>query len=88
MSRVVRRINGGSRVDGRDAGRMDPLERSGQVSKNMCKSPSPGRCLWRAPYWGAEDWEVSEYALQHNFAPTLPEGLRGALSPGHNVTRI
>jgi hypothetical protein len=40
------------------------------------------------PYWGAEDWEVSEYALQHDFASTLPEGLRGALSPGHNVARI
>ena len=34
--------------------------------------PVAGLFLIAPPYWGAEDWEVSEYALQDGFASTLP----------------
>ncbi len=34
-----------------------------------------GVFLVAPPYWGVEDWEVDEYALQRDFASKLPEGL-------------
>jgi predicted alpha/beta hydrolase family esterase len=34
-----------------------------------------GVFLIAPPYWGAEDWEVGEYALQEGFASKLPEAL-------------
>lgn len=38
--------------------------------------PSAGLFLIAPPYWGAEDWQVSEYKLPEGFASRLPEGLR------------
>jgi hypothetical protein len=50
MSRVVRRINGGSRVDVRDAGRRHGLVRAVRAGfEEHVQSPSPGRYLWRPP---------------------------------------
>lgn len=34
-----------------------------------------GLFLIASPYWGAEDWDVEEYALPENFAAQLPNGL-------------
>lgn len=33
-----------------------------------------GVFLVATPFWGAEDWEVDEYALQEDFASKLPDG--------------
>ena len=38
--------------------------------------PVAGLFLVAAPYWGVEDWEVGEYALQEDFASKLPHGLK------------
>ena len=32
-----------------------------------------GLLLVAAPYWGVEDWEVGEYALQEDFASKIPK---------------
>ena len=45
------------------------------VSKGKTERPIAGIFLVATPYWGAEDWEVEEYALQKDFASRLPEGL-------------
>jgi uncharacterized protein len=37
--------------------------------------PLAGVFLVATPYWGAEDWEVDEYALPEDFASKLPEGV-------------
>jgi predicted alpha/beta hydrolase family esterase len=34
-----------------------------------------GIFLIAPPYWGAEDWQVSEYELEENFASKLPKEL-------------
>ena len=36
--------------------------------------PVAGVFLLATPYWGAEDWEVDEYALRDGFASKLPAG--------------
>ncbi len=38
-------------------------------------TPIAGMFLVAPPYWGAEDWQVSEYELQENFASKLPKEL-------------
>lgn len=38
--------------------------------------PVAGVFLIASPYWGAEDWEVDEYALPANFAANLPATMR------------
>lgn len=45
------------------------------LSEEKIEKPVAGIFLVAPPYWGAEDWEVSEYALQKDFASKLPEGL-------------
>ena len=45
------------------------------LSEEKVGKPVAGVFLIAPPYWGAEDWEVSEYALQKDFASKLPEGL-------------
>jgi len=45
------------------------------LSEEKVEKPVAGIFLVAPPYWGAEDWEVSEYALQKDFASKLPEGL-------------
>jgi predicted alpha/beta hydrolase family esterase len=45
------------------------------VSEGKTERPIAGMFLVATPYWGAEDWEVEEYALQEDFATGLPEGL-------------
>ncbi len=42
------------------------------LSEVMVEKPVVGLFLIAAPYWGAEDWEVNEYALQDDFASKLP----------------
>jgi predicted alpha/beta hydrolase family esterase len=42
------------------------------LSEEKLERPVAGIFLIAAPYWGAEDWEVSEFALQDNFASKLP----------------
>ncbi len=42
------------------------------LSEEGLKKPVAGIFLIAPPYWGAEDWEVSEYALQDGFAAKLP----------------
>ena len=40
----------------------------GEVEK-----PVAGLFLVASPYWGAEDWEVDEYALREDFASKIPK---------------
>ncbi len=42
------------------------------LSEEELEKPIAGLFLIAPPYWGAEDWEVSEYALQDGFASKLP----------------
>jgi uncharacterized protein len=46
------------------------------LSEEKIASRVVGVFLLASPYWGAEDWEVEEYALEENFATRLPEDLR------------
>jgi uncharacterized protein len=45
------------------------------LSEEEVEKPVAGLFLIAPPYWGAEDWEVSEYALQDGFASKLPPEL-------------
>ena len=45
------------------------------LSEEKVENPVAGLFLIVPPYWGAEDWEVSEYALQDGFASKLPKDL-------------
>ena len=45
------------------------------LSEESVGKPVARIFLIAPPYWGAEDWEVDEYALQEDFASKLPEGL-------------
>jgi uncharacterized protein len=45
------------------------------LSEEEVEKPVAGLFLVAAPFWGAEDWEVDEYALRENFASKLPPGL-------------
>jgi uncharacterized protein len=45
------------------------------LSEEKVEKPVSGLFLVASPYWGAEDWEVSEYALQDGFASRLPREL-------------
>lgn len=45
------------------------------LSEEEVGKPVAGIFLIAPPYWGAEDWEVSEYALREDFASKLPAGL-------------
>jgi predicted alpha/beta hydrolase family esterase len=45
------------------------------LSEENVGKPVAGIFLIAPPYWGAEDWEVSEYALQENFASKLSKEL-------------
>lgn len=45
------------------------------LSEQKVEKPIAGVLLLAAPYWGAENWEVGEYALQDNFASKLPDEL-------------
>ncbi len=45
------------------------------LSDGKAEKPVAGVFLVAPPYWGVEDWEVDEYALQRDFASKLPEGL-------------
>ncbi len=45
------------------------------LSEEKVEKPVAGIFLVAPPYWGAEDWEVGEYALQKDFASKLPRGL-------------
>jgi predicted alpha/beta hydrolase family esterase len=42
------------------------------LAEEELEKPVAGIFLIAPPYWGAEDWEVSEFALQDNFASKLP----------------
>ena len=45
------------------------------LSEGEVEKPVAGLFLVAAPYWGAEDWEVEEFALPEAFTSKLPEGL-------------
>ena len=45
------------------------------LSEVKVEKPVVGLFLIAAPYWGAEEWEVNEYALQDDFASKLPREL-------------
>jgi uncharacterized protein len=45
------------------------------LSEEEAAKPVAGLFLVAAPYWGVEDWEVGEYALQEDFASKLLHGL-------------
>ncbi len=45
------------------------------LSEEKVEKPVAGLFLIAPPYWGAEDWEVGEYALQDGFASKLPREL-------------
>ncbi len=45
------------------------------LSEERVEKSVAGIFLVAPPYWGAEDWEVGEYALQKDFASKLPERL-------------
>jgi serine hydrolase len=45
------------------------------LSDEKVERPIAGIFLVAPPYWGAEDWEVSEYALREAFASRLPKEL-------------
>ena len=45
------------------------------LSEENAETSVAGLFLIAAPYWSAEDWEVSEYALRDDFASKLPSEL-------------
>lgn len=45
------------------------------LSEEEVEKPVAGIFLVAPPYWGVEDWEVEEYALQDTSASKLPEEL-------------
>jgi predicted alpha/beta hydrolase family esterase len=45
------------------------------LSEAKVEKPVAGIFLVAPPYWGAEDWQVSEYELHENFASKLPKEL-------------
>ena len=42
------------------------------LSEEKVEKPVAGIFLISAPFWGAEDWQVSEYELREDFASELP----------------
>ncbi len=42
------------------------------LSEEELEKPVAGLFLVATPYWGVEDWEVSEYALREDFASKIP----------------
>jgi uncharacterized protein len=45
------------------------------LSEEEAARPVTGLFLVAAPFWGAEDWEVDEFALREDFASKLSPGL-------------
>ena len=45
------------------------------LCEEKVEKPLAGMFSIAAPYWGAEDWQVSEYALQENLASNRPNKL-------------
>jgi predicted alpha/beta hydrolase family esterase len=45
------------------------------LAEEKVEKPVAGIFLVAPPYWGAEDWEVSEYELPEDFASKLPKEL-------------
>ena len=45
------------------------------LSEEKVEKTVAGIFLIASPYWGTEDWEVSAYALQKDFASKLPKDL-------------
>jgi serine hydrolase len=43
------------------------------LSEEKVEEPVAGLFLLATPYWGVEDWEVSEYALREDFASEVPK---------------
>lgn len=54
------------------------------LSEEKMEKPVAGIFLVATPYWGADDWEVDEYALQKDFASKLPGGLPVFFYHGHD----
>lgn len=45
------------------------------LSEKQVEKTIGALCLIAPPYWGVEDWDVSEYTLHEHFASKLPDGL-------------
>jgi len=72
ISRELAELDDGAVLVGHSLGASILLK---HVSEGKAQRPIAGIFLVATPYWGAEDWEVDEYALQRDFASRLPEGL-------------
>lgn len=46
-----------------------------QFTESGSKAQIAALFLIAAPYWGADDWKVEEYALPADFAAKIPQGL-------------
>jgi hypothetical protein len=72
ISEELADIDGGAILAGHSLGASILLK---YLSEEKPEGPVASAFLVATPYWGAEDWEVDEYALREDFASKLPEGL-------------
>ena len=72
ISEELTDIDGGAILAGHSLGASILLK---YLSEEEPEGPVASAFLVATPYWGAEDWEVDEYALREDFASKLPEGL-------------
>lgn len=72
ISEELAEIDGEATLAGHSLGASIVLK---YLSEESPGRPVAGVFLVATPYWGAEDWEVDEYALREDFASKLPEGL-------------
>ena len=54
------------------------------LSEEELEKPVAGLFLVATPYWGVEDWEVGEYALQEDFASKIPKEITVFLYHSHD----
>lgn len=72
ISEELARMGGGAILVGHSFGASVLVKYLSEVAP---LKPTAGLFLVATPLWGAEDWEVDEYALPENFASTFPEDL-------------
>lgn len=72
IARELAVLDGGTILVGHSLGGSILLK---YLSEETVEQPVAGMFLIASPYWGAEGWEVDEYALQNDFAAKLPDGL-------------
>ena len=72
ISEELARMGGGAILVGHSLGASVLVK---FLSEEAPAEPVAGVFLVATPFWGAEDWEVDEYALREESAPKLPEGV-------------